>query len=212
MRETVTIAPQVQTETAPQKEKKRIGIFGGTFNPPHIGQLVLAESVGRQLGLEKVYWMPNAQPVDGTHASAIAPSYRMQMVHLAITDNAFFDIELLEIRNGGESHTFNTMRELVSLHPENEYYFILGAEKIKTLATWDHIDELSQLVTFAAGVREGQSTSSDYPVLWFNVPDICVSASEIRTRIRMNQSINYLVPERVALFMQEYNLYRGFYD
>ena len=58
MRETVTIAPQVQTETAPQKEKKRIGIFGGTFNPPHIGQLVLAESVGRQLGLEKVYWMP----------------------------------------------------------------------------------------------------------------------------------------------------------
>ncbi len=156
--------------------------------------------------------MPNAQPVDGTHASAIAPSYRMQMVHLAITDNAFFDIELLEIRNGGESHTFNTMRELVSLHPENEYYFILGAEKIKTLATWDHIDELSQLVTFAAGVREGQSTSSDYPVLWFNVPDIRVSASEIRTRIRMNQSINYLVPERVALFMQEYNLYRGFYD
>ncbi|MGO1225074.1 MAG: nicotinate-nicotinamide nucleotide adenylyltransferase, partial [Leuconostoc falkenbergense] len=79
-------------------------------------------------------------------------------------------------------------------------------------ATWDHIDELSQLVTFAAGVREGQSTSSDYPVLWFNVPDIRVSASEIRTRIRMNQSINYLVPERVALFMQEYNLYRGFYD
>ncbi len=209
---TSTTALKHQLELEPSETKHRIGIFGGTFNPPHVGQLVLAECVGKQLGLEKVYWMPNAQPVDATHASAIEPSYRMQLVHMAILDNPFFELELLEIRNGGESHTYQSMKELVDTHPENEYYFIMGANTVRKLPTWDHIDELSQIVMFAAGVHSGQETTSDYPVLWFDVPNISVSASEVRTRIRMNQSINYLVPEREALFIREYDLYRGLYD
>jgi len=203
---------QGQSQLQSNPVKKRIGIFGGTFNPPHVGQLVLAESVGKQLGLEKVLWMPNAQPIDGTHASAIEPAYRLQLVKSAIAGNPFFDIELIEVRNGGKSYTYQTMRELVETHPENDYYFIIGGEKVENLPTWDHIEELTRLVTFVAGVHGNQEKHSDYPMLWCDVPDIRISSSDIRTKIRLNQSVNYLVPEREACFMAEYNLYRGLYD
>lgn len=212
MNGTYIFSTQTQVESKPLLQKKRIGIFGGTFNPPHIGQLVLAECVGKQLGVEKVYWMPNSQPVDGTHASAIEPSYRAQLVKSAIMGNPFFDIELIEIRNGGQSYTYQTMRELVESHPENEYYFIVGAEKVEKMQSWEYINELTQLVKFAVGVRDGQKKQLNFPALWFDVPDIRISSSDIRTRLRLKQSINYLVPEREAYFIQEYNLYRGLYD
>ncbi|ADG40680.1 MULTISPECIES: nicotinate-nucleotide adenylyltransferase [Leuconostoc] len=203
---------QGQSQLQSNPVKKRIGIFGGTFNPPHVGQLVLAESVGKQLGLEKVLWMPNAQPIDGTHASAIEPAYRLQLVKSAIAGNPFFDIELIEVRNGGKSYTYQTMRELVETHPENDYYFIIGGEKVEKLPTWDHIEELTRLVTFVAGVHGTQEKHSDYPMLWCDVPDIRITSSDIRTKIRLNQSVNYLVPDREAGFIAEYNLYRGLYD
>lgn len=212
MNSVYTSSTQSQLERQPSQVKKRVGIFGGTFNPPHIGQLVLAETVGKKLGLEKVFWMPNAQPIDGTHASAIEPSNRVQLVKTAIMGNPFFDIELTEVHNGGKSYTYQTMRELVETHPENEYYFIIGSEKVEKLSTWDHIEALSQLVTFAVGVRGNQKHLSDYPMLWVDVPDIRITSSDIRTKLRMKQSINYLVPEREALFIAEYNLYRGLYD
>ncbi|CCF26730.1 MULTISPECIES: nicotinate-nucleotide adenylyltransferase [Leuconostoc] len=212
MNGTYTVYPKIQPDTVTMPTKKRVGIFGGTFNPPHIGQLILAESIGKQLGLEKIFWMPNAVPVDGTHASAVEPSYRAQLVKMAIMGNPLFDIELREIRQGGKSYTYQTMRDLVEQHPENEYFFILGGEKVSKLATWDYIDELTRLVTFVAGARGGNRHESDYPIVWLDVPDIAISSSDIRTKLRLNQSINYLVPEREACFIQEYNLYRGIYD
>ena len=212
MNGTYTVYPKIQPDTVTMPTKKRVGIFGGTFNPPHIGQLILAESIGKQLGLEKIFWMPNAVPVDGTHASAVEPSYRAQLVKMAIMGNPLFDIELREIRQGGKSYTYQTMRDLVEQHPENEYFFILGGEKVSKLATWDYIDELTRLVTFVAGARGGNRHESDYPIVWRDVPDIAISSSDIRTKLRLNQSINYLVPEREACFIQEYNLYRGIYD
>lgn len=211
MNGTYTVYPKIQPDTVTMPTKKRVGIFGGTFNPPHIGQLILAESIGKQLGLEKIFWMPNAVPVDGTHASAVEPSYRAQLVKMAIMGNPLFDIELREIRQGGKSYTYQTMRDLVEQHPENEYFFILGGEKVSKLATWDYIDELTRLVTFVAGARGGNRHESDYPIVWLDVPDIAISSSDIRTKLRLNQSINYLVPEREACFIQEYNLYRGIY-
>lgn len=212
MNGTYTVYPKIQPDTVTMPTKKRVGIFGGTFNPPHIGQLILAESIVKQLGLEKIFWMPNAVPVDGTHASAVEPSYRAQLVKMAIMGNPLFDIELREIRQGGKSYTYQTMRDLVEQHPENEYFFILGGEKVSKLATWDYIDELTRLVTFVAGARGGNRHESDYPIVWLDVPDIAISSSDIRTKLRLNQSINYLVPEREACFIQEYNLYRGIYD
>lgn len=211
MNGTYTVYPKIQPDTVTMPTKKRVGIFGGTFNPPHIGQLILAESIGKQLGLEKIFWMPNAVPVDGTHASAVEPSYRAQLVKMAIMGNPLFDIELREIRQGGKSYTYQTIRDLVEQHPENEYFFILGGEKVSKLATWDYIDELTRLVTFVAGARGGNRHESDYPIVWLDVPDIAISSSDIRTKLRLNQSINYLVPEREACFIQEYNLYRGIY-
>lgn len=211
MNGTYTVYPKIQPDTVTMPTKKRVGIFGGTFNPPHIGQLILAESIGKQLGLEKIFWMPNAVPVDGTHASAVEPSYRAHLVKMAIMGNPLFDIELREIRQGGKSYTYQTIRDLVEQHPENEYFFILGGEKVSKLATWDYIDELTRLVTFVAGARGGNRHESDYPIVWLDVPDIAISSSDIRTKLRLNQSINYLVPEREACFIQEYNLYRGIY-
>lgn len=207
-----TTITQRQLQAAAVQPQHRVGIFGGTFDPPHMGQLVLAESIGRQLGLEKVYWLPNAQPVDGRHASAIAPADRVQMVRQAIMGNPFFDLELLEIYQGGPSLTYQTMLALTQAHPENAYTFIMGGDLVEKLSTWAHIDDLVQLVQLAAGKTPHQPCHSDYPIVWCDVPHIQISASDIRTKLRLNQSIRYLVPERVSYFIEEYHLYRGLYD
>ncbi|HEY4399181.1 MAG TPA: nicotinate-nucleotide adenylyltransferase [Lactobacillaceae bacterium] len=209
---THTVEPLAAVEPAQQANQHRIGIFGGTFNPPHLGQLILADSLGRQLGLEKVYWLPNAVPPTGTHTSAIEPSYRAQMVKLAIMDNPLFELETRELRNGGVSLSCQTMRELTQENPENDYYWLMGADQVKHLPQWEGIDELSKLVTFVAGTYKEVPKVSDYPVIWLDVPGLQISASDLRTKIRLNHSIQYLVPDRVAAFINEYHLYRGFYD
>ena len=134
------------------------------------------------------------------------------MVRQAIMGNPFFDLELIEIYHGGPSLTYQTMLALTQAHPENAYTFIMGGDLVEKLPTWAHIDDLVQLVQLAAGKTTQQAGQSDYPIIWCDVPKIQISASDIRTKLRLNQSIRYLVPERVSYFIEEYHLYRGLYD
>lgn len=187
--------------------KKKVGILGGTFNPPHIGHLVIAEQVANVLGLDLVMFMPNATPPHIDPKGAIAAKHRARMVQAAIAGNSHFDIELLEVQRGGKSYTFNTMLQLRLEHPNYEYYFIIGADEVNYLPKWYRIDELVKLVNFVGVNRPGQKIRTNYPVTFVDVVDVDISSTDIRRRLAQGKSIRYLVPDPVAAYIFEEGLY-----
>lgn len=198
---------QVQVEPESADKKEKIGIIGGTFNPPHVGHLIIAEQVADKLGLDKVYFMPNAKPPHIDTKEAIDPIDRARMVQAAIAGNSHFDIELLEVQRGGKSYTYNTMLQLTIEHPNYDYYFIIGGDEVAYLNTWYRIDDLLHLVKFVGVNRPGQSRESVYPVLWVDVPNLAISSTDIRRRITHHKSVRYLVPDLVAAYIVENGLY-----
>ena len=124
---------QVATQLAATAKKRRIGILGGTFNPPHLGHLVIADQVATQLGLDKVLFMPDAEPPHVDRKLTIPAKDRVAMVKAAIKDNPRFDLELTEVNRGGRSYSYDTMLQLTQAHPENQYYFIIGGEDRKSV-------------------------------------------------------------------------------
>ncbi|GEP19354.1 nicotinate-nucleotide adenylyltransferase [Pediococcus argentinicus] len=205
---TTTIA-DVEVVEQPLKDKKRkkVGIMGGTFNPPHLAHLVMAEQVRDQLGLDEVLFIPDYLPPHVDEKHPIRAENRIEMVKLAIEDNPGFKLDLREFERKGKSYSFDTVSELVQQHPENEYYFIIGSDMVDYLPKWYRIDDLVRLVQFV-GVRRGtQMEYSKYPVIWVDAPQLDISSTLIRTKVNRKQSIKYLVPSKVADYIKEHHLY-----
>ncbi|KPN81201.1 putative nicotinate-nucleotide adenylyltransferase [Apilactobacillus kunkeei] len=188
-------------------KRKKIGIIGGTFNPIHNGHLFIADQVRSQLGLEKVYFMPDFIPPHVDHKDAIDADDRVNMVNLAINDNDKFDIEMLEIINRGKSYTYNTMVELKRRHPDYEYYFIIGGDMVEYLPKWYRVDDLFKLTHFVGVRRENYPMSTKYPVIWVDVAKLDISSTLIRKLVSNHQSIRYLVPDAVLKYIKEHHLY-----
>ncbi|WP_461226429.1 nicotinate-nucleotide adenylyltransferase [Lacticaseibacillus suihuaensis] len=187
--------------------KKQVGLFGGTFNPVHNGHLIMAEAVGTQLGLAKVLFMPDNQPPHVDAKQAIDAADRVAMLRLAIAGNPMFDLELTEIRRGGVSYTIDTMRALKKLHPDTDYFFIIGADMVNYLPKWRDIDALMKLVTFVGVRRRGYVPATPYPIVWVDAPVIEISSTALRERIRTGGDIRYLVPDAVRTYIREKGLY-----
>ncbi|MFD1126103.1 nicotinate-nucleotide adenylyltransferase [Lentilactobacillus raoultii] len=203
--QTVQVLPKTKIIT--QSNRKRIGILGGTFNPIHNGHLIIAEQVRDQLGLDRVYFMPDANPPHVDQKFAIDAKDRVAMINLAITGNPAFAIEMTEILRGGVSYSYETMVELTRRHPENQYYFIIGGDMVSYLPKWHRIDDLVKLVSFVGVKRDGYTPASKYPIIWVDVPYIDISSTLIRSKIRQHQSIRYLVPDAVLKYIKEHQLY-----
>ncbi|EHN59620.1 nicotinate-nucleotide adenylyltransferase [Oenococcus kitaharae] len=205
----MTALSQPETSLDRLKEKHRIGIFGGTFNPIHNGQLIAAEQVCTQLGLDRVYFMPDAVPFGGTHENAVEPSTRSEMIRLAIRGNSKFDIELTPIHDGGQQSTYSVLKKLTTAHPENDYYLIMGAHLIRQISSWDQVSSLTKLVHLVAIEEPGVARNSDFQAIWVYVNWLNISSSDIRSRLRTRQSVRYLIPDVVAAYIAEYGLYQG---
>ena len=189
-------------------ERKRIGILGGTFNPPHLGNLLMAEQVGNQLELDEVWFMPTAKPPHAPGKTTIASQHRVQMIQLAIENNPLFKVQPYEIHRGGVNYTVDTMRHFVETYPESDFYFIIGSDSANDLSTWKQIDELVQLVQFVGVRRPGEFPyQGQYPILWVDSPLIELSSTEIRLRVYLEQSIRYQVPSKVEAYIQKHKLY-----
>lgn len=198
------VLSQTMTET---QAKKRVGILGGTFNPPHIAHLVIADQVCQQLGLDKVLFMPAAIPPHVDEKKTIDAKHRLTMVRKAIQDNPTFDMETIEIERGGKSYTYDTMVELIHKNPDTEYYFIIGMDMVNYLPKWYKIDELIQLVQFVGVKRPGYILDSAYPIISVDVPEIEVSSTTLRKKIAAHCSVNYLIPQSVIDYIQQEGLY-----
>lgn len=160
-----------------------------------------------QLGLDRVYFMPDANPPHVDPKFAIDAKDRVAMVNLAITGNSKFAIEMTEIFRGGVSYSYDTMLDLTRRHPENQYYFIIGGDMVNYLSKWHRIDDLVKLVSFVGVKRDGYTPSSKYPIIWVDVPYIDISSTLIRSKIRQHQSIRYLAPDAVLKYIKENQLY-----
>ena len=123
-------ATKVMAEVVTTLPQRRVGIIGGTFNPPHMGHLIMAQQVGDQLGLDEVRFMPDAQPPHVDEKKTIPAQDRANMVQRAIADNPLFKLETAELKRGGKSYTYDTMKALKAQHPETQYYFIIGGDMV----------------------------------------------------------------------------------
>ncbi|MCM3788496.1 nicotinate-nucleotide adenylyltransferase [Domibacillus indicus] len=186
---------------------KKVGILGGTFNPPHVGHLIAANEALHALDLDEIRFMPNSLPPHKKLAGHVDDEHRLRMTELAIEGNDCFRIETIEIQRAGVSYTIDTMRELIKREPEKSFYFIIGADMIEYLPKWRDIDELSRLVTFVGVKRPGYSTETPYPVLLIDTPEIHLSSTVLREKAASNKTLHYLMPETVIRYIKENGLY-----
>ena len=200
---------------------KKIGLMGGTFDPVHHGHLLMAEAVREEYGLDKVLFIPAAQPPH-KQGRKVAPAYvRLLMTEMAVCDNPYFEVSQIELQRRGPSYSVDTLRELQRLHGSAvQFYFITGADAINEVGTWHEAGELLHLCHFIAATRQG--CALDLPRLRRDLgeavvaerihglatPELEISSTDIRERLRAGRSIRYLVPAAVEAYIYKEGLYQ----
>jgi nicotinate-nucleotide adenylyltransferase len=197
----------------------RIGIFGGTFNPPHVGHLVCAQEAYLQLSLDQVMLIPARIPPHKPIEDEPGPEHRLELCRRAIEGDTRFGVSDLEVRRSGPSYTVDTLRELHSQAPDNELFLIVGGDVAAGLAQWREPEEVLSLATLAVAKRRGTARATVDRALhglpggeraqFFPMPRIGVSSTMIRRRVRLGQPIRYIVPNEVASYIEEHHLYTG---
>lgn len=186
------------------KINKRIGLFGGTFDPVHTGHLIIAETVYEQTNLDVVMFIPSANPPHKNHELMFDADQRFRMLSLAIKDNPHFIVSDIEMNHEGPSFTIDTIRKIkADLSPETELSFVVGKDNLFEMETWKETEAILEECTILAADRicEKEGDIPDWlkeKVVFVTVPLIEISSSDIRKRIREGKSIRYLVPDVVA--------------
>ncbi|MDE5413843.1 nicotinate-nucleotide adenylyltransferase [Alkalihalobacterium chitinilyticum] len=188
---------------------RKIGILGGTFDPPHIGHLLIAQEVLEQCKLDEIWFMPANIPPHKKNDEVSSVTDRIEMVTKAIEGVEQFTVSTVELERNGPSYTVDTLKELKMKLPDVEFYFIIGGDMIEQLHTWERIDELFEYVTFVGLQRPGYSQSSKYAekLQLLTIPQVDISSSDIRERLKEGRGIRYFVPEQVRQFIEERQLY-----
>jgi nicotinate-nucleotide adenylyltransferase len=185
----------------------KVGILGGTFDPPHYGHLLIANEVLSELNLDEIWFMPNQEPPHKKKSESVENNDRLQMLELSIEGNPAFKIEKIELERTGPSFTVDTMKILNERFSDHQFFFIIGADMIEYLPKWHKIDELIELVQFVGVERPEYSSKTDYPIIYVDIPAFEVSSSMIRNRVQHGKTVRYLLPERVIEFIREKHLY-----
>ena len=187
----------------------RIGILGGTFNPIHMGHLILAEEARLKLKLEKVVFVPAFVPPHKNSTEVISAKDRLEMVRLAIEDNPAFEVSTFEIDSKKKSYSIDTLKEFRGIYGEDaELCFITGSDSLKDLFSWKNINDIFKISKFIVANRPGYPMK-DVPkeVDTVVITPIEVSSLDIRKHLMEGRSIRYLVPEKVRKYIQDHKLY-----
>ncbi|ANU11257.1 nicotinate-nucleotide adenylyltransferase [Planococcus antarcticus DSM 14505] len=184
---------------------KKVGILGGTFNPPHLGHLIMANEAYYSVGLDEVRFMPNFIAPHKEVAGASAEQ-RLTMTQLATAGHPHFRVEDFEINSGGVSYSFDTLTKLTGQEPDAEFFFIIGGDMIEGLPSWHRIDELIKLIRFIGVKRSGYNIETPYPVMMIESPELLLSSTMLRERAA-NRPLTFLVPEKVEAFIRKERLY-----
>ncbi|MFF2754244.1 nicotinate-nucleotide adenylyltransferase [Psychrobacillus sp. NPDC058041] len=186
---------------------KKVGILGGTFNPPHIGHLIIANEVLYALDLDELRFMPNATPPHKKKDEHVTKTQRLKMVELAIKDVEKMVVETIELDRGGTSYTFDTMELLQAREPNSTFYFIIGGDQVEYLPNWYRIDELIKKVQIIGIPRPNTSLETAYPIIKLEIPQIELSSTLVRNRLENGITTKFLIPELVRDFIHKEKLY-----
>jgi nicotinate-nucleotide adenylyltransferase len=195
----------------------RLGVLGGTFDPVHVGHLLLAEEAREQLGLERVLFVPAGQPWRKAGKRISKAADRLAMLRLAAEDNPAFEVSDLEVSRLGPSYTGETLASIRAEHKDAEIFFIMGEDALADLPNWRDPDRIVELAMLAVARRPSDSPEDrDLELMaiapgrevWLSMPRIDISSSEIRERVQKGRSIRYRVPDAVEAYMREHKLYR----
>lgn len=195
----------------------RLGIMGGTFDPPHLGHLACAEEALEAANLDAVLFVPTGRPAFKQDRLVTAGEVRLAMVAAAVAGNPAFTVSALEVERPGVTYAVDTLRELREELPGVELVFIVGADAALTLPRWRKSVELAHLAAFAAATRPGFELGEQalrdlrehgFDVRLFAVPGLDISSSALRRRVYAGRTIRYLVPEAVRKIIEEESLYR----
>ena len=197
----------------------RIGILGGSFNPPHIGHLVMAQEAHAQLGLDRVVLMPVASPPHKDLDDDPGPEARFELCRLAVAKDDRLAVSRLELDRGGASYTADTLRAIHARSPGDELTFIVGGDMAASLPTWREPEAILELATLAVAEREGirrrdiaeavAPLAGADRITFFDLPRIDVSSSAVRARVRGGRPIRYWVPDDVARMIGARGYYLG---
>jgi nicotinate-nucleotide adenylyltransferase len=184
----------------------KIGILGGTFNPPHIGHLILAQEVKEKAGLDKVLFIPTNIPPHKESYNVDA-HHRINMVKLAIAGNKDFAVSDIEIKRGGISYTIDTVRELKTIYPQAKFYLIAGSDLANAFPTWKYFDQLRRAITIIVVRRKEYplKNKDQFPII--NVFPMGIASSKIRNLVKQGLSIRYLVNDKIAGYIKQHKLY-----
>lgn len=194
-------------------QKGRIGVLGGTFDPIHLGHLVLAEQVKEKLRLERVIFIPSASPPHKTKRKLSLADDRFQMTKLALEGNPDFLISNIELKRGGASYTVDTLRELKKLYADSEIYFLTGSDVLDEIHTWKTPEQIYNLAKVVIAIRPGfddfdpENHFAKKSII-MPITGVDVSSTQIRERVKKGQSIKYLVPPKVEEYIKKKKLFR----
>jgi nicotinate-nucleotide adenylyltransferase len=194
----------------------RLGVMGGSFDPPHMAHLAIASEAFHALGLERVLFVPAAAPPHKGGGERTPAGTRLEMTSLAVDDDLRFTVSGIEIERG-LVYTADTLSALDERYAGHELVFIIGSDSLLQLETWHAPEELLARCSLAVAPRPGDSPEAiaaaaarwgDYQVTLLDVPALAVSSSDIRARVAAHRPVRYLVPHRVEQYIQETGLYR----
>ncbi|MBF0714721.1 nicotinate-nucleotide adenylyltransferase [Gemelliphila palaticanis] len=195
---------------------EKIALYGGSFDPIHIGHLITAINVVENLDIDKLIFIPsNITPLKSTSLKA-SNIDRYNMIKLSIEENPRFEVSNYEINKQDISYTYHTVCYFQKIYPDSELYFIVGTDRVKDLHKWYEIKSLSKIVTFIFVARDDESLEKivsnnefykniNYKIL--KLPIIELSSTEIREKIRDNKNINYILTPECVKYIKEMNLY-----
>lgn len=197
----------------------RIGILGGTFNPPHLGHLICGQEAYVLLGLDQVLLIPARIPPHKAIEDEPGPEHRMELCRRAVAGDSRFAVEDVEIRRDGPSYTVDTLLELHSRQPDTELFLIVGGDIAAGLPDWHQPEQVLSLAGLAVAARRGTSREQVSSALqrlrggerahFFDMPRIGVSSTMIRRRVRRGEPIRYLVGDEVVQYIDRHELYKA---
>ncbi|HZH93494.1 MAG TPA: nicotinate-nucleotide adenylyltransferase [Tissierellaceae bacterium] len=198
-----------------------IGLMGGTFNPIHLGHLLMGEYIREEWDLEKVIYIPSGNPPHKTEVDVLDSAYRLRLVELAVKDNPYFQMSDIEFSREGFSYTIDTIRQMSIEYPYERLYFIIGTDTLFELETWKNFQEIAKEIEF---IMYGRSNHSEEDIqnkisglrndYGFRInrskgPEIEISSTQIRDRVKRGLSVKYMIPDILIEEIRKESLFKG---